>query len=66
MRQDIDWQDVPFLLAGVISPGNSIGLQRQQRQWRINVRFLLDGLRQQRVPTARNAEPGHHSCSHGG
>ncbi|MCP2165218.1 transcriptional regulator, TetR family [Goodfellowiella coeruleoviolacea] len=44
MRQDVAWQDVPFLLASVMTGERTIGLRADAEQWRRNLRVVLDGL----------------------
>ncbi len=45
IRDDIDWRDVPFLLATAIPADHTIGLRAAADQWRRNLRIILDGLR---------------------
>lgn len=45
IRADIDWRDVPFVLATAIPADHTIGLVATADQWRRNLRIILDGLR---------------------
>lgn len=45
IRDDLDWRDVPFVLASAIPPDHTIGLEPKTDQWRRNLRIILDGLR---------------------
>ncbi len=45
IRDDLDWRDVPFVLATAIPAGRTIGLEAKPDQWRRNLRIILDGLR---------------------
>jgi AcrR family transcriptional regulator len=45
LRDDLDWRDVPFVLATAIPTDHTIGLEAKADQWRRNLRVILDGLR---------------------
>ncbi len=45
LRGDIAWQDVAFLLAGVSTDADTIGLHADGDQWSRNLAVTLDGLR---------------------
>jgi hypothetical protein len=45
IRDDLDWRDVPFVLATAIPTDHTIGLEAKPDQWRQNLRIILDGLR---------------------
>ncbi|WUH99402.1 TetR/AcrR family transcriptional regulator [Spirillospora sp. NBC_00431] len=45
IRDEIDWQDVPFVLATAIPSDHTIGLTAKPDQWRRNLGIILDGLR---------------------
>lgn len=45
MRADVTWQDVAFLLAGILIDGHTIGLTVGDAQWSRSLPVLLDGLR---------------------
>lgn len=45
LRGDIDWSDIPFVLASAIPAGHTIGLPARPDQWQHNLRIILDGLR---------------------
>lgn len=45
LREDLTWQDVPFLLAGVATVSSTLGLAATERQWERNLRVVLDGMR---------------------
>ena len=45
LRRDVEWHDVPFLLAALIPPTRKVGLDASDAQWRRSLRVLLDGLR---------------------
>ncbi len=45
IRDDLDWQDIPFVLASAIPADHTIGLAAQPDQWRRNLGIILDGLR---------------------
>lgn len=52
IRADIDWRDVPFVLASAIPTDHTIGLTAAADQSRRNLRIILDGLRPRpRQPT---------------
>ncbi|MGP4014509.1 TetR/AcrR family transcriptional regulator [Saccharopolyspora sp. 5N708] len=44
IRDDLDWRDVPFVLATAIPADHTIGLDAKTDQWRRNLRIILDGL----------------------
>jgi AcrR family transcriptional regulator len=44
IRDDLDWQDIPFVLANAIPDDHTIGLIAKPDQWRRNLRIVLDGL----------------------
>ena len=45
IRDDLDWRDIPFVLATAVSADHTIGLDAKADQWRRNLRIILDGLR---------------------
>ncbi|MFC4054528.1 TetR/AcrR family transcriptional regulator [Actinomadura syzygii] len=45
IRDDLDWSDVPFVLATAIPSDHTIGLSAKPDQWRRNLGIILDGLR---------------------
>ena len=45
MRADVTWQDIAWLLAGVVPGDHTIGLTSGGDQWRTSLRVVLDGLR---------------------
>lgn len=45
IRSDVDWRDIPFVLASAIPADHTIGLTAAADQWRRNLRIILDGLR---------------------
>jgi AcrR family transcriptional regulator len=45
IRADIDWRDVPFVLAGAIPADHTIGIRAKGDQWRRNLAIILDGIR---------------------
>ncbi|WP_132114719.1 TetR/AcrR family transcriptional regulator [Actinocrispum wychmicini] len=45
IRGDVDWRDVPFVLATAIPADHTIGLTPKPDQWRRNLRVILTGLR---------------------
>ena len=45
LRSDIDWRDVPFVLASAIPAGHTIGIPARQDQWQRNLKIILDGMR---------------------
>lgn len=47
LRSDIDWRDVPFVLASAIPAGQTIGIPARQDQWKRNLKIILDGMRAQ-------------------
>lgn len=47
LRSDIDWRDVPFVLASAIPAGHTIGIPASQDQWKRNLKIILDGMRAQ-------------------
>jgi AcrR family transcriptional regulator len=59
LRADIDWSDIPFVLASAIPAGHTIGLPARQDQWQRNLRIILDGIRA--PASTRRPEP--HSTS---
>jgi AcrR family transcriptional regulator len=44
IRDDLDWRDIPFVLASAIPADHTIGLTAQPDQWRRNLGIILDGL----------------------
>jgi AcrR family transcriptional regulator len=44
MRDDLDWRDIPFVLATAIPADHTIGLAARPDQWRRNLGIILDGL----------------------
>jgi AcrR family transcriptional regulator len=52
IRDDLDWRDIPFALAGAIPADHTIGLTARPDQWRRNLGIILDGLRPSPRPTA--------------
>jgi AcrR family transcriptional regulator len=44
IRDDLDWQDIPFVLATAIPDDHTIGLTAKPDQWRRNLGIILDGL----------------------
>lgn len=58
LRADLDWTDVAFALAAVVSVDHTIGLTADKRQWRHNLRILLDGLRPSGKPRVTDADLG--------
>jgi AcrR family transcriptional regulator len=46
LRPDIDWRDVPFVLANAIPADHTIGIPAQPDQWRRSLTIILDGLRE--------------------
>ncbi|MDA3646696.1 TetR/AcrR family transcriptional regulator [Saccharopolyspora indica] len=52
MRDDVAWQDVPFVLTSVMTGDRTIGLTAADDQWRRNLRVVLAGLRAQQVHTS--------------
>lgn len=47
LRSDIDWRDVPFVLASAIPADHAIGIPAKQDQWRRNLTIILAGMRAQ-------------------
>jgi AcrR family transcriptional regulator len=45
VRDDLDWRDIPFVLAAAIPADHTIGLAALPDQWRRNLGIILDGLR---------------------
>jgi len=45
LRSDIDWRDVPFVLASAIPAGHTIGIPARKDQWKRNLKIILDGMR---------------------
>ncbi|WAL63728.1 helix-turn-helix domain containing protein [Amycolatopsis cynarae] len=45
-RADVTWQDVAFLLAGVLPGDHTLGLPAPEGQWRRTLGIALDGLRE--------------------
>ncbi|WP_433634888.1 TetR/AcrR family transcriptional regulator [Nocardia sp. CA-120079] len=45
IRDDLDWCDIPFVLATAIPADHTIGLEPRSDQWRRSLRIILDGLR---------------------
>ena len=45
IREDIDWRDVPFVLASAIPPDHTIGIPAKPDQWKRNLAIILDGMR---------------------
>lgn len=48
IRDDIDWRDIPFVLATAIPSSHTIGLTAKADQWHRNLSIILDGLRPSR------------------
>ena len=44
LRADIDWRDVPFVLASAIPTGHTIGIPAKHDQWKRNLTIILDGM----------------------
>jgi AcrR family transcriptional regulator len=55
LRGDVDWRDVPFVLASAIPADHTIGIPAKQDQWRRNLAIILDGMRPALRPTATTA-----------
>jgi AcrR family transcriptional regulator len=55
IRDDVDWRDIPFVLAAAISADHTIGLTAKSDQWRRNLAIILDGLRPSRKATTVSA-----------
>jgi AcrR family transcriptional regulator len=45
IRADVDWADVPFVLATAIPADHTLGMAARPDQWRRNLAIVLDGLR---------------------
>jgi hypothetical protein len=45
IRDDLDWRDIPFVLATAIPADHTIGLRARPDQWQRNLRVILAGLR---------------------
>lgn len=45
LRADLDWRDVPFVLASAIPTDHTIGLTARADQWRRNLKIILNGMR---------------------
>ena len=45
LRADIDWRDVPFVLASAIPADHTIGIPAKPDQWKRNLTIILDGMR---------------------
>ena len=45
LRADVDWRDVPSVLAGAIPSGHILGIPAGKDQWRRNLAIILGGLR---------------------
>jgi AcrR family transcriptional regulator len=45
IRDDLDWRDIPFVLASAIPADHTIGLHAKPDQWQRNLRIILAGLR---------------------
>jgi AcrR family transcriptional regulator len=45
IRPDLDWTDIPFVLATAIPADHTIGLDARPDQWRRNLAIILTGLR---------------------
>jgi AcrR family transcriptional regulator len=45
LRTDIDWRDVPFVLASAIPTDHTIGIAAKPDQWKRNLTIILDGMR---------------------
>ena len=45
LRPDIEWRDVPFVLASAIPADHTIGIPAKHDQWRRNLKIILDGMR---------------------
>jgi AcrR family transcriptional regulator len=45
IRDDLDWRDIPFVLATAIPADHTIGLEARPDQWHRNLRIILNGLR---------------------
>ncbi len=47
LRADIDWRDVPFVLASAIPTDHTIGIPAKHDQWKRNLTIILDGMHAQ-------------------
>jgi AcrR family transcriptional regulator len=56
IRDDIDWRDIPFVLATAIPADHTIGLIAKPDQWRRNLGIILDGLRPPRKPATGESQ----------
>jgi AcrR family transcriptional regulator len=45
LRTDVNWRDVPFVLASAIPADHTIGLTAKADQWKRNLKIILKGLR---------------------
>jgi AcrR family transcriptional regulator len=45
LRSDVTWQEVAFLLAGLVPVDHTLGLRPGEDQWRRSLDLALDGLR---------------------
>lgn len=45
LRADIDWRDIPFVLASAIPTDHTIGIPAKQDQWKRNLAIILSGMR---------------------
>lgn len=54
IREDLDWRDIPFVLATAIPADHTIGLTAKPDQWRRNLGIVLDGLRPSLPATAQS------------
>jgi AcrR family transcriptional regulator len=52
IRDDLDWRDIPFVLATAIPDDHTIGLTAKPDQWRRNLGIILDGLQPSPRPRA--------------
>ena len=48
IRADLDWTDVPFVLATAVPTDRTLGMPARPDQWRRNLAVVLDGLRAHR------------------
>ena len=44
LRDDIDWRDIPFVLASAIPGDHTIGIPARRDQWKCNLQIILSGL----------------------
>jgi AcrR family transcriptional regulator len=58
IRADLDWRDIPFVLATAIPADHTIGLTAGPDQWRRNLGIILDGLGVTRPESSATAAPG--------